>query len=110
MEGNIIPTASEYEKLLQEISALQAEIVRLTALRDDLVYRICPSLRARLLISDNTLQIYCSTDLIAVHELSQKRLNYQKDHYQQLLSMTMKDADMVAELAKENLRQMDQFL
>ena len=64
----------------------------------------------RLLISDNTLQIYCSTDLIAVHELSQKRLNYQKDHYQQLLSMTMKDADMVAELAKENLRQMDQFL
>ena len=46
MEGNIIPTASEYEKLLQEISALQAEIVRLTALRDDLVYRICPSLRA----------------------------------------------------------------
>ena len=46
MEGNIIPTASEYEKLLQEISVLQAEIVRLTALRDDLVYRICPSLRA----------------------------------------------------------------
>ena len=45
-EGNIIPTASEYEKLLQEISVLQAEIVRLTALRDDLVYRICPSLRA----------------------------------------------------------------
>jgi hypothetical protein len=37
-------------------------------------------------------------------------LNYQKDHYQQLLAMTMKDADMVAELAEENLRQMDQFL
>ena len=55
----------------------------------------------RLLISDNTLQIYFSTDLIAVHELSQKRLNYQKDHYQQLLAMTMKE---------ENLRQMDQFL
>ena len=46
MKGNIIPASSEYEKLLQEISVLQAEIVRLTALRDDLVYRICPSLRA----------------------------------------------------------------
>ena len=64
----------------------------------------------RLLVIDNTLQIYCSTNLIAVHKLSQKRLNYQKDHYQQLLGMTIKDTDMVAELAKENLRQMDQFL
>ena len=64
----------------------------------------------RLLVSDNTLQIYCSTDLIAVHALSQKRFNYQKEHYQQLLAQTMKDADAVAELAEANLRQMDTFL
>ena len=64
----------------------------------------------RLLISDNTLQIYCSTDLIAVHALSQKRLNYQTDHYQQLLTQTMKDADAVVELAEANLKQMDTFL
>ena len=64
----------------------------------------------RLLVSDNTLQIYCSTDLIATHVLSQKRLNYHKDHYQQLLSLTMKDADAVAELAEANLKQMDIFL
>ena len=64
----------------------------------------------RLLVSDNTLQIYCSTDLIAVHALSQKRLNYQKEHYQQLLSLSMKDSDAVAELAEANLRQMDIFL
>ena len=64
----------------------------------------------RLLVSDNTLRIYCSTDIIAVHTLSQKRLNYQKDHYQQLLSSSMKDSDAVAELAEANLRQMDNFL
>lgn len=64
----------------------------------------------RLLISDNTLQIYCSTDLIVVHTLSQKRLNYQKKHYHQLLAQTMKDADAVSQLAEANLKQMDTFL
>ena len=64
----------------------------------------------RLLVSDNTLRIYSSTALIAVHALSTKRMNYQKDHYQQLLTQTMKEADMVAELAEVNLKQMDAFL
>ena len=64
----------------------------------------------RLLVSDNTLRIYSSTDLIAVHALSTKKMNYQKDHYQQLLTQTMKEADMVAELAEVNLKQMDAFL
>ena len=51
-----------------------------------------------------------STDLIAVHTLSQKRLNYQKNHYQQLLTQTIKAADLAAELAEANLKQMDAFL
>ena len=42
----IIPGESEYEKLLKEIRELQARIVELTAIRDDLLYHICPSLRA----------------------------------------------------------------
>lgn len=64
----------------------------------------------RLLVSNNTLHIYCSTDIIAVHTLSQKRLNYHMDHYQKLLSSSMKDSDAVAELAEVNLQQMDIFL
>ena len=64
----------------------------------------------RLLVSNDTLQIYHSTDLIATHALSQKRLNYHHDHYRQLLSGMMKDTDAVALLAEENLRQMDAFL
>ncbi len=64
----------------------------------------------RLLVFENTLHIYFSTDLIAVHVLSSKRLNYQKEHYQQLLTQTMKDADAVSDLAEANLKQMDAFL
>ena len=64
----------------------------------------------RLMVSDNTLHVYCSTDLIAVHVLSQKRINYQTDHYTQLLAQTINDVDKVAELAEANLKQMDAFL
>lgn len=45
-----------------------------------------------------------------MHAFSQKRLNYQKEHYQQLLAQTMKDADAVSQLAEANLKQMDTFL
>ena len=45
-----------------------------------------------------------------MHALSTKRMNYQKEHYQQLLTQTMKETDMVAELAEVNLKQMDAFL
>lgn len=64
----------------------------------------------RLLVCDNTLHIYYSTDLIAVHVLSPKKWNYQREHYQQLLTQTMKDSDAATELAEANLKQMDTFL
>ncbi len=43
---DIILSQSEYEALLEEIHRLQARISELTALRDDLLYHICPALRA----------------------------------------------------------------
>ena len=46
MSNSIILTRSEDEKLLEEIHALQARIAYLTAYRDDLIYHVCPSLRA----------------------------------------------------------------
>ena len=64
----------------------------------------------RLKLIDNTLQIYYSTELIAAHVLNEKRLNYHKEHYRQLLSGIMKDNDDVAALAEKNLKQMDTFL
>ena len=47
MNNEVIPVISEYDSLLKEIRELQARIVELTALRDDLIYHICPALRAR---------------------------------------------------------------
>lgn len=64
----------------------------------------------RLLVSGNRLHIYFSTDIIAQHELSQKRLNYQEDHYKQLLSRSISCKEDLSEFAKANLRQMDDFL
>ena len=46
MEEGLIFSQSEYEHLLEEIHKLQARITELTALRDDLVYHVCPALRA----------------------------------------------------------------
>ena len=45
-EHRIIVTQSEYETLLKEIQLLRERLAMLTALRDDLVYHICPSLRS----------------------------------------------------------------
>ena len=45
-EEDLILSQSEYEHLLEEIHRLQARISELTALRDDLVYHVCPALQA----------------------------------------------------------------
>ena len=44
--GEIILSKSEYESLLGEVHRLQAKISELTALRDDLIYHVCPALQA----------------------------------------------------------------
>ena len=61
-------------------------------------------------VKSNTLEIYFSTELIAKHELTSKKLNYDETHYIRLLSGCMKDNQSVAELAQTNLQLMDQFL
>ena len=43
---DIILSQSEYSSLLEEAHCLQARISELTALRDDLLYHVCPALRA----------------------------------------------------------------
>ena len=64
----------------------------------------------RLKVTNDSLLIYYSTELIVTHALSDKRLNYKKEHYTQLLSGYMKDDDEISKLAEKNLRQMDAFL
>ena len=46
IKENLILAQSEYARLLEEIHKLQTRITELTALHDDLVYHVCPALRA----------------------------------------------------------------
>jgi len=64
----------------------------------------------RLKVSNDVLHIYYSTECIASHQLSEKRLNYKPEHYKTLLSGRIKDADTIEELAKANLKQLDTIL
>ena len=59
---------------------------------------------------DNKLHIYCSTELIAIHDISEKQLNYLPEHYTALLATCLQDSDKVMNLAEQNLRQMDALL
>ena len=56
-------------------------------------------------IYDGYLHIYDSTNLIALHEVSQKRLNYIPEHYMQIakVSNVFKTQD-IGKIAKENLK------
>lgn len=64
----------------------------------------------RLQVSNAKLLIYYSTELIATHLLSTKKLNYKEEHYKQLLSGSIRDKDAVEELARKNLEQLDNLL
>ena len=64
----------------------------------------------RLQVTKDKLHIYYSTELIATHMLSNKRINYHESHYKQLLSGYIKDSDTIDELAERNLRQLDELL
>ena len=61
-------------------------------------------------VHNNTLRVNYNAELITVHGITSKKLNYHKEHYASLLSAHIKDVDTVAAMAEANLRQMDEFL
>lgn len=64
----------------------------------------------RLRVQSDQLYIYYSTDVIAAHSLSTKRLNYREEDYKQLLGSHMRDIDSIEEMAEANLKRMDALL
>lgn len=56
-------------------------------------------------IHDFKLHIYSNTKLIALHNISNKKLNYESDHYEQILSLNFKGKsdDEIKDMAKKNL-------
>ena len=59
---------------------------------------------------DSYLYIYFNTFLIAKHEINEKIFNYEKDHYKELLSLTIKDEEKLEKYAEQNLKIYDNFL
>ena len=55
------------------------------------------------------LQIYFESKCIAQHKISDKRINYDKDHYLELLRPLVRKDDLES-FAEQNLRQFDSFL
>lgn len=62
--------------------------------------------------SGDKLYIYHNTELIALHEINVKKMNYQQEHYESALRQSMPvdmSNDEIHERAKENLALLDQW-
>lgn len=60
---------------------------------------------------DNKLHIYDNTQLIEIHEISDKKINYKENHYIEGLNGSIKDqtVEQIELLAKKNLELFDQL-
>lgn len=59
---------------------------------------------------DSYLYIYFNTFLIGKHFIDEKIFNYEKEHYKELLSLTIKEAEKLEEYTNNNLKIYDTFL
>ena len=60
---------------------------------------------------DNKLHIYNNTELITIHDISDKKINYKEEHYSAGLKSSMPDKsdEYIDELAKRNLQMFDEI-
>ena len=65
----------------------------------------------KLSVVNNKLYIYYNKDLIATHEINDKKFNYKEEHYIEALTNKMKDktSDQIEVLAKKNLELLEQY-
>ncbi|WP_408022644.1 Mu transposase domain-containing protein, partial [Streptobacillus canis] len=53
---------------------------------------------------DDILYMYCSTNLITIHHISENNINYYEAHYKELMKTTLKFNDnKIEEITKNNL-------
>ncbi len=60
-------------------------------------------------INENYLYIHYITELIAVHEITGKKINYLSNHYMALMRKHAKDSDKLKEVCENNLKNLDKF-
>ena len=61
-------------------------------------------------IVNNKLHIYFNTELIAIHKITDKKINYDFDHYKELLKESIENKDDIDDIARNNLNQLDYLL
>jgi len=61
-------------------------------------------------INENYLYIYYITELIAVHEITGKKVNYLSNHYMALMSKHVKESKELQKVCENNLKNLDKFL
>lgn len=58
----------------------------------------------------NELYIYFNTELIRIHQLSNKSFNYEPNDYRELMTQSIKDDNDLEKIVSENLNALDNFL
>ncbi|OOC44855.1 IS21 family transposase [Thermosipho sp. 1074] len=61
-------------------------------------------------INENYLYVYYTTELIAVHEITDQKINYLSNHYMALMRKHIKDSSKLKEVCENNLNNLDKFL
>lgn len=60
-------------------------------------------------ITENHLQVYYSKRLITVHAISDKKVNYHKNHHLEMINITFKNKEKVLEYADKHLKELEKF-
>jgi len=60
--------------------------------------------------NEDYLYVYYSTELITVHKITGKKINYHNEHYISLMSKHIKDEDELNKFCTNNLKKLDNFL
>ncbi|QTA37364.1 IS21 family transposase [Thermosipho ferrireducens] len=61
-------------------------------------------------INENYIYVYYITELIAVHEITGKKINYLNNHYMALMRKHIKSGEELKEVCENNLKNLDKFL
>lgn len=56
-----------------------------------------------LILDKDTLHIYYNQNIIATHNISNRPINYQKDHYVEILKRSLDNDDLIEKICEENL-------
>ena len=60
--------------------------------------------------NDDYLYVYYSTELITVHKITGKKINYHNEHYISLMSKYIKNEEELNKFCTNNLKKLDNFL